>query len=124
MYLQADTTRCLCGNPVWFLSPATSKSWNCRSNSSCRLNLCLSPQLCAQNPCLLIRPPTSTSSEASCSNQSMPSAEPLPHCAPDHKGFDNRRDERARSKDVCMTRRKPSPRMCESVLFFFRALKI
>ncbi|MED6267755.1 hypothetical protein CHARACLAT_015332 [Characodon lateralis] len=48
----------------------------------------------------------------------MPSAGPLPHCAPDHKGFDNRRNERARSKDVCMTRRKPSPRMCESFFFF------
>lgn len=34
---------------------------------------CPSPQLCVQNLCLLIGPPTSTSSAAGCSNHSMPS---------------------------------------------------
>lgn len=36
-------------------------------------SLCLSPQLCVQNLCLLIGPPTSTSSAAGCSNHSVPS---------------------------------------------------
>lgn len=36
-------------------------------------SLCLSPQLCVQNPCLLIGPPTSTSSAVGCWNRSMPS---------------------------------------------------